>query len=175
MVFINQQVDSESLPRAESLQMQPMAPAYVREVMTQWALFALPLLMAGAIVWLLPLSSFSLKLGLRIPASVIGLIMVGLGFLLYHQARARGWALRQHDVAYRTGLIWRKTIILPFSRVQHAEVTSGPLQRRFGLATLKFYTAGGSSVDLKISGLEARQASALRDHILKHSDSLGSE
>lgn len=174
-MFINQQVDSETLPRAESIRMQAMAPPYVREVMTQWALFAVPLLVAGVIIWLLPFSPFPLKLALRIGASVIGLFMIGLGFLLYHQAKARGWALREHDVAYRTGLIWRKTIILPFTRVQHAEVTSGPLQRRFGLATLKFYTAGGSSVDLKISGLEAQQASALRDHILKNSDRFGSE
>ncbi|MGD8345965.1 MAG: PH domain-containing protein [Lysobacterales bacterium] len=155
--------------------MQPMAPAYVREVMTQWALFALPLLIIAVIVWLLPLSPLPLKLALRIGVSFIGLFMIGLGVLLYRQAKVRGWALREHDVAYRTGLIWRKTIILPFTRVQHAEVTSGPLQRRFGLATLKFYTAGGSSVDLKISGLEAQQASALRDHILKNSDRFGNE
>jgi len=174
-VFTNQQVDSETLPRAESIQMQAMAPAYVREVMTQWALFAVPLLLIAVIVWLLPLSPLPLKLALRIGVSVIGLFMISLGLLLYRQAKARGWALREHDVAYRTGLIWRKTIILPFTRVQHAEVTSGPLQRRFGLATLKFYTAGGSSVDLKISGLEAQQASALRDHILKNSDRFDSE
>jgi membrane protein YdbS with pleckstrin-like domain len=155
--------------------MQAMAPPYVREVMSQWALFAVPLLVAGVITWLLPLSPLPLKLALRTGASVIGLFMIGLGFLLYHQAKARGWALREHDVAYRSGLVWRKTIILPFTRVQHAEVTSGPLQRRFGLATLKFYTAGGSSVDLKITGLEAPQARALRDHILKNSDSRGSE
>lgn len=174
-MFINQQADSETLPRAESIRMQAMAPAYVREVMAQWALFAVPLLVAGVIIWLLPLSPLPLKLALRIGASVIGPFMIGLGFLLYHQAKARGWALREHDVAYRSGLVWRKTIILPFARVQHAEVTSGPLQRRFGLATLKFYTAGGSSVDLKITGLEAPQARALRDHILKNSDSRGSE
>ena len=174
-MFINQQVDSETLPRAESIRMQAMAPAYVREVMTQWALFAVPLLLIAVIVWLLPLSPLPLKLALRIGASVIGLFMIGLGFLLYHQAKARGWALREHDVAYRSGLVWRKTIILPFTRVQHAEVTSGPLQRRFGLATLKFYTAGGSSVDLKISGLKAPRARTLRDHILKNSDSHGSE
>jgi membrane protein YdbS with pleckstrin-like domain len=155
--------------------MQAMAPPYVREVMSQWALFAVPLLVAGVITWLLPLSPLPLKLALRTGASVIGLFMIGLGFLLYRQAKARGWALREHDVAYRSGLVWRKTIILPFTRVQHAEVTSGPLQRRFGLATLKFYTAGGSSVDLKITGLEAPQARALRDHILKNSDSRGSE
>ncbi|MEE4294662.1 MAG: PH domain-containing protein [Xanthomonadales bacterium] len=174
-MFINQQVDSETLPRAQSIRMQAMAPPYVREVMSQWALFAVPLLVAGVITWLLPLSPLPLKLALRTGASVIGLFMIGLGFLLYHQAKARGWALREHDVAYRSGLVWRKTIILPFTRVQHAEVTSGPLQRRFGLATLKFYTAGGSSVDLKITGLEAPQARALRDHILKNSDSRGSE
>jgi len=43
------------------------------------------------------------------------------------------------------------------------------LQRRFGLATLKFFTAGGANVDLNIEGLDATEAEALREEILRRS------
>lgn len=166
-MFANQQIDNDSLPRAEEIRMRPMAPAYVREVMTQWGLFAIALVLVGVVTWLFPLPDKPLLIALRYGTLVAIVLMAGLGLLLYRQALVRGWALRDYDIAYRSGLVFRKTVILPFKRVQHAEVTSGPLQRRFGLATLKFYTAGGSSVDLAIPGLEAQQAKDLRDHILQ--------
>jgi membrane protein YdbS with pleckstrin-like domain len=51
--------------------------------------------------------------------------------------------------------------------VQHAEVSSGPLQRKYGLASLKFFTAGGSSVDLKIDGLSKERAEEIRSFIME--------
>ena len=78
-------------------------------------------------------------------------------------------AMREHDIAYCSGLFWRKTVMLAFNRIQHIEVSSGPLQRRFGLASLKFFTAGGSSVDLKIDGLKRGRAEQLREYILQRS------
>ena len=38
----------------------------------------------------------------------------------------------------RRGVFWRKVIWIPISRVQHTDFTRGPLQRRFGLATLSW-------------------------------------
>ena len=169
-MFVNPQIDAEVLPRAEDIVMRPMAPSYVREVMTQWSLFLVPVLIAAAVIWLLPLQPEPLKITLRILSGVVVTLLLALGLLVYRQAQIRGWALREHDVAYRSGLVFRKTVILPFNRVQHAEVASGPLQRHFGLASVKFYTAGGSSVDLKITGLEADRANDLRDHILARAE-----
>jgi len=85
----------------------------------------------------------------------------------------RAIAVREHDIAYRSGLFFRKTVILACNRVQHIEVSSGPLQRRFGLVSLKFFTAGGSSVDLKVDGLMRDRAEQLRAYILDRSASRG--
>ena len=169
-VFVNQQIDTRNLPNAETIAMQPMAPTYVREVMTQWSLFLIPVVLAAVVIWLLPLQPEPLKIALRSLSGFALVLLLALGLLVYKQARIRGWALREHDVAYRSGLVFRKTVILPFNRVQHAEVASGPLQRHFGLASVKFYTAGGSSVDLKITGLESDRANDLRDHILARAE-----
>ena len=82
-------------------------------------------------------------------------------------AAAKKMALRDHDIAFRSGLWWHKTVLLPRNRVQHIELSSGPLQRKFGLASLKFYTAGGAAVDLQIDGLSHEQAQSLRDHVMQ--------
>ncbi len=31
----------------------------------------------------------------------------------------RGWAVREHHIRYRTGVLWQSTTTVPFNRVQH--------------------------------------------------------
>ena len=166
MAFTNLQIDTDALPRAEDLQLQPMAEVYRRESLTQLLLIFGPLFLLSLIPQLFPITPPLLKsLLLLIP---LGFLLIGglVTLLVMKQIKVKTYALRDHDIAYRSGLFWRKTTLLLFSRVQHVEVTSGPLQRRFGLATLKFFTAGGSSVDLKIEGLLRDDAKKLREFIL---------
>lgn len=169
MAFTNLQIDTDELPRAEDLQMQPMAEVYRRESLTQMMIIFIPLLVISLVPQLFPITPPLLKsLLLLVPPAILltgGLVTL----LVIKQIKVKGYALRDHDIAYRSGLFWRKTTVLLFSRVQHVEVTSGPLQRRYGLASLKFFTAGGSSVDLKIEGLLREDAEKLKEFILHRS------
>ncbi|MBT8040574.1 MAG: PH domain-containing protein [Gammaproteobacteria bacterium] len=157
MSFVNLQVQTEDLPGVETLNFEPMSAVYRKEVKVQLAIVFLPLLIASfiplAIVQALPL--------LLIPVGIL-LLAIAVSYLALGKAKVKGLALRDHDVAYRHGLFWRKTVLLPFNRIQHVEVSSGPLQRKYGLATLKFFTAGGSSVDLKVDGLTEQRAEQIR-------------
>ena len=63
--------------------------------------------------------------------------------------------------------MWRRTIILPFARIQHVETASGPVERLFGLMRVKCFTAGGSSADLAMLGLDAEQARRVRQYLLE--------
>lgn len=78
-----------------------------------------------------------------------------------------GYALRAQDVHYRKGIVWRSETSLPFNRIQHVEVERGPLERLFGLSTLKFFAAGGGSADLSVPGLREADATRLRAFILE--------
>lgn len=168
MAFTNLQIDPESLPRAEELVLQRLPPVHRRELLTQALITTGIFLLPSVIPMITPLEERIGGFVLAPPVLVIalGILFTGLALIRY---RHKGYALREHDVAFRNGLIWRKTTILPFDRVQHAEVTQGPLQRRFKLATLKFFTAGGASVDLKIDGLLADEAERLRETVLRRS------
>ena len=78
----------------------------------------------------------------------------------------RGFALRDQDIVYKHGVLWRSVKAVPFNRVQHAATGSGPLDRRFGLATLTVFTAGGSGGDLRVPGLNRDLAERLRGYIV---------
>ena len=66
----------------------------------------------------------------------------------------------------RRGVWWRREIHVPRSRVQHTDVSQGPLERRFGLATLHVFTAGTDNAQVALAGLAQPTATAIRDHLL---------
>jgi membrane protein YdbS with pleckstrin-like domain len=169
MAFTNIKIDTNTLPQATALEMQSMPAAYRREIMTQLAIVFVPIFLISWLSWLLPIPEPTVKFVFKFLPFLV-LVIAGLvSVLTLKQFREKAYALREQDIAYRSGLVFRKTVLLPFNRVQHMEVTSGPLQRKFGLASLKFFTAGGSSVDLKIAGLETAEAERLRSFILSKS------
>jgi hypothetical protein len=66
----------------------------------------------------------------------------------------------------RRGVLWRRTVNVPRSRVQHTDVSQGPLERARGLGTLVVYTAGTHHAKVDVPGLDHRVALAIRDHLL---------
>ena len=58
----------------------------------------------------------------------------------------------------------RRLSIVPYARMQFVDVTAGPLERAFSLATVQLHTAAAAS-DAKITGLPPEEASRLRDRL----------
>ena len=169
MSFTNQIIAPEAIPQAAELAWTPMPPEYTREVRLQ-SLITLGVFLTAAIVpaLVIPFPAWLAWLFIVIPMVVL-FIGVSLTWLALKRVKRSGYALREHDLAFRRGVIFRKQVILPFNRIQHVEVSSGPLQRRFGLASLKCFTAGGAAVDLQIVGLRKNDAEKLRELILSKS------
>lgn len=69
-------------------------------------------------------------------------------------------------IEIRRGVVWRRTITVPRSRVQHTDVAQGPLERRYGLGTLLIHTAGTDHARVELRGLDHAVASRIRDHLL---------
>ena len=65
-----------------------------------------------------------------------------------------------------SGVVWRQVVAVPRSRVQHIDVSQGPLERSYGLATLSIYTAGTRYSKVDLPGLDHGVALALRDRLL---------
>ena len=66
----------------------------------------------------------------------------------------------------RRGVYFRSVTTVPRSRIQHTDVSQGPLQRRFGLGTLTVHTAGTGAAEVHLPGLLHELALRIRDHLL---------
>jgi hypothetical protein len=80
------------------------------------------------------------------------------------RVRAWGFAERDDDLLVRRGLLFRRLSVIPYGRMQFVEVTAGPFERSFGLATVQMHTAAAAS-DARIPGLEAAEAARIRDQL----------
>lgn len=100
-------------------------------------------------------------------AWMLGLMLVVLGIWLYPPAsyRHQRYRVDGSGITIRQGVFWRTLSHLPRVRIQHTDVAQGPLQRRFGVATLKLYTAGSRFTCTELPGLEFATAVALRDQL----------
>jgi len=76
------------------------------------------------------------------------------------------WRLFPLVLEIRRGVVFRHLVSVPRARVQHTDVERGPIERRFGLATLVVHTAGHDDSEIRLEGLEHGVALALRDRLL---------
>jgi hypothetical protein len=84
--------------------------------------------------------------------------------VIFRAVKAWGYAERDNDLLVRHGLLVRRLSIVPYARMQFVDVTAGPLERAFGLATVQLHTAAAAS-DAKVPGLPPAEASRLRDRL----------
>jgi hypothetical protein len=87
----------------------------------------------------------------------------GLPALQYRYLRYR---LGPLGFEIRRGVLWRKQTTVPLSRVQHTDVSQGPLERRLQLGKLIVYTAGTEFASVGLSGLAFERAQQLRDALV---------
>ena len=113
------------------------------------AAFSLPI----AALWPLPL-----------PVAIVGIAFAWLWPpVAYRHLR---FGVDETGIAIESGVIWRSRVALPRVRIQHTDVSQGPLERRYGIGTLKLYTAGSRHVKIELPGLNHDEALALRDALL---------
>ena len=77
-----------------------------------------------------------------------GLLVVFLIVLTFVSTKleynAWSYTVRSYDVLVCHGVFWKKRICIPRLRIQHVDILSGPLDRRFDLCKVSLFTAGTS-------------------------------
>ena len=84
--------------------------------------------------------------------------------------RHASYRLDDQCLEIRRGVYWRTVVTVPRSRVQHTDVSQGPLERRFGLGTLVVYTAGTDHARVSLGGLAHAHALRIREQLLPRGD-----
>jgi membrane protein YdbS with pleckstrin-like domain len=165
MTFTNDAVTAEQIPRYEVIEMTPLPDEALWVALISELLFLLVALVITVIGRYLNIPLFTELVGYWIAAVLLFMAMMMLWSRLSH--KYRGYAIREHDIIYQRGVIWRTRTVLPFNRVQHVETQQGMLQRRFDLTTLNVFTAGGMRADLSISGMDVKVTDGVKTLLLK--------
>jgi uncharacterized protein len=86
--------------------------------------------------------------------------------LWFVRNRVRSWAYqeRDEDLIVERGVLVRRLSVVPYGRMQFVDVSAGPIDRIFRLATVRLHTAAAAS-DARIPGLEREEAARLRDRL----------
>jgi hypothetical protein len=120
-----------------------------------------------------PIVAFSAK----VPLWGAGLMLLGWGastgivallgqYWPIVEHRATSYLVNEIGIEIHRGVVWRRIINVSRSRIQHTDVSQGPLERRFGLGTLVIHTAGTDHSRVDLSGLDHGAALAIRDHLV---------
>src|SRR5690606_5200956 len=144
----------------DSSALQPLDPRVMKAWRAAWLVVAALFGFAALALLALPASPPALAAGT--------LALLCLAAAASHpRARYRSWGyrLRDADLLVRRGVLWRTISIVPHARIQYVDTRRGPLERALGLATVVVYTAGTRGAAVRIPGLDAARAEALRDRL----------
>ena len=167
--FTNETIDINQLPKYEEIKLTSPDQKYwnviVINVCIFFLIFGLALLLL--VLFKKDFKQFPIQIGLGF------LIILGLTFIIYKASfKKRGYALREKDVIYKSGLIAETTTIIPLNRIQHVALDEGFISRFYNLATLEIQTAGGASGHMQIAGIPIENAKIIKEALIKRIDLL---
>lgn len=149
----------------------PLDPAWVElQRLTGWITFAVlsPILLIALLITIVTTELPAWSPALLVLAWLA--IVVLLAWLAQKwpaiEYRYFRYRLDAQGIDIRVGVVWRRVISVPRSRVQHIDVAQGPLERRYDLASLSIYTAGTQFAKVDLPGLPYARAVKIRDHLL---------
>lgn len=127
-----------------------------------WAFF-----LALCIAWAIVISVFNWS-PLWHPLAVPLYILIAQSILLTpRRVRALGYATRENDVLFRSGIMFRSLSVMPYGRIQDVEIEEGPIERRFGLSSVTLKSAGGFNANMTIPGLRREESERIRDLVTR--------
>lgn len=144
----------------------PAHPDYFKVKITTWAItwgiVMLPALVPAA----LAVAGVGIPWWLAaVPVVLVLVIALLLLRIIRRQVAGLGYLERDEDFVVRSGVLWRKQVVIPYGRMQYVEVNSGPLERRYGLCRLTLNTAG-SAATANVFGLPDAEGQALRERLV---------
>ena len=96
---------------------------------------------------------------------VVGLLAVAWAWVVIDRNwRSWGYTERQDDLLVVHGALFRTLVVVPYGRMQLVDLEAGPIERLYGIVTVKLHTASAST-DARIRGLSPEDAQHLRERL----------
>lgn len=97
-------------------------------------------------------------------AIAIIIVLMLLNTIVYPTLEYKQWRylITKDKIEFSEGIYWISTVVIPIVRIQHIKINQGPINKRFKLANLEIYTAGGSYT---IPNIELNKAEEISDFL----------
>ena len=163
--FSNVSINIQALPKFEEVEFTPLNRKYIKVIFLNLTLIIGFFIIIPIVIYFIKpdviSGRVSLLLGFTIP--LISGLLIAFSLASF---KNRGYAFREHDVLFKSGVISDTTVIIPYNRVQHVAVHQGFISRKLGLASVEIFTAGGSGSDLEIRGIMKEEAEKIKQLIM---------
>jgi uncharacterized protein len=124
------------------------------------------LVVLAAVAWV-----FALPTILVFVADAALVALAGFGWwVIGRNVSYWGYAERDDDLYIKHGALFRELIAVPYGRMQFVDITAGPLEQLYGIATVRLHTASPRT-GARIPGLPADEAAFLRDRLTELGES----
>jgi membrane protein YdbS with pleckstrin-like domain len=165
-------VEGEPAAEPDRMPAPPPPPAtFERQMLSstvRWVWFA-GYLIPSLVITLVALQLDIFVLPVRTGLVTAAVLVAALGLSTWRTtSRYRNWSweLDETELIIDRGVVFKLTRIVPRVRVQHVDLTSGPVDRFFNLRQVSIYTAGTREADASIPGLTSERAEALRQALI---------
>lgn len=166
MEYNNPHIPIATIPQFQEIPLQRVEPDYKKVLYFNWSIvftIVIGILVAVFITnkelhtwWAVTIAAITVVCSMAITTASIE-----IGF------KNRSWALRDKDFLFKNGWLFQSTHIIPFTKVQHCILKTGPISRRYKLASLRFMTAASHQRDLSINGLSQIDAEKIKGWIME--------
>lgn len=162
-LFLNAEIKIDSLPIFQTVLFNPLQKSYLTVKRISISIW-MSILLGVIFLSYQFVNKLNEPLFLWIGLTVWFLILILAFISASISFRYSGYAIREKDILYRSGWIFTKISIIPLNRIQHVSLHSGPIERKFGLASIKLFSAGGDDHDdFSIKGIPQETADQIRE------------
>ena len=158
--FSNNNVFIENIPQTENVNYSTLEKKFLNVMVLNRVIWCVITLIAIIAIPIFRDENFSIYIYLS-SLFIWLIIFTFTGFSF----KKKKYVFREHDLIYSSGVIFTKSILIPYNRIQHLAVHQGVFSRIYNLASVQFYTAGGSSSDISIKGLSKEDADRWKEFV----------
>ena len=151
----NRQLNFENIDKVENLNYTPLEKKYLKVQTVKTLLFLLAEEFAYRVVTTIGIECVFLT------AMIVNL------FLLPKAYSYKGFAIREHDITYRSGIIFPSVITIPFCKIQQVSIRQNPITRIFGLYAIDIVNGAQMLEATSIPGLTEEKANDIKALIIE--------
>lgn len=163
----NKQLNLDNLDKVTNLTYEPLEKKFLKVQFVSTLLIYLCLMILP--LFLILTKDFSYRNTIIIGLECSLIIAAFINLLLIPKAYTyKGFAIREHDISYRSGIIFPSVITIPFCKIQEVSIRQNPVTRLFGLYSIDIINGAQFQAKTSISGLTKERTNEIKAVIIEY-------